>query len=698
MKKFSQFGLFVAFFVATFVACQQGGGGKDTKDGAEDPELILTAMNIAKQDIDKADLLKPTWPSITVDNAKATLTSNDILAKFKYGKGGDKPFTVHVSKENLDVGNNSITLTVPQEKGKHKAWTHALVVVRKADNGGGGGGQDVHFKMKSFKLKTNDSPLTWKLAVEKDGKWEVEVPNAMTKVEAATDAEAYFEWDGMGTPSPRKLDFTVEGGFPIQLAEPSVAKEVKITVPASEGVYPVFNATIVIKRKSIESLQLKKIKIQSAVFEKKEIKDLGSGVYEHDKPTPAQSVNVFFYSDENAQTEDIDLVNAITTEPELKKVGTLKVWELNEKANVLKIKVKNILTYTVKINRAPLEVDVIAVTGKTSNAVVANPVKEGASYTSQENELTLFVTPKQHFKYKKITAQLENETPIELKQPTGPTATELDPYEGNITIKDGNANNITIKVVDPSEKDELALVRKFTVTKSNENPATDPIDPSVAIASLYLGDGLMDKNNINKFEAQKVAGDDHRYTAHVLKSYRNQQLALIVQGGASALGAKITDEATQPTPDVLANGTGVFKSNATYYEVKANQSKYVFMLTNGVKKAQYEVTVTFDVVKQNKITVTQPASDGQIKFYTLKGGVRTDLTIETVGGKHVVKVDDGTGVYIELVANEGKKPKKLIVDGTPHTSVTTIAKQTVGAIAVRVVCKKDFEVSGECGE
>ena len=120
------------------------------------------------------------------------------------------------------------------------------------------------------------------------------------------------------------------------------------------------------------------------------------------------------------------------------------------------------------------------------------------------------------------------------------------------------------------------------------------------------------------------------------------------------------------------------------------------MLENGSKKAQYEITCIFDVVQKFTITITQP-ENGIIKVYQTKGGERIDLDISSTG---TVEIEKDQAVYFELIGNDGKKPKKLVVDGIEHTAVTsTIAKQTPGAIAVRIPnVSKSFSVTGECGD
>lgn len=147
---------------------------------------------------------------------------------------------------------------------------------------------------------------------------------------------------------------------------------------------------------------------------------------------------------------------------------------------------------------------------------------------------------------------------------------------------------------------------------------------------------------------------------------------------------------------VKADGTAIFTSAKSYFDVKRNQKKYLFTLENAGKKANYEITVILDVVPQYKITITQP-QNGTIKVYKLSAGQKTYLELVDESGKKIVKVGKDQVVYFELVADQGKTPTKLTVDGTDNTTVTTnIPQQTAGAIAVRHKCTKDIEVSGEC--
>ena len=117
------------------------------------------------------------------------------------------------------------------------------------------------------------------------------------------------------------------------------------------------------------------------------------------------------------------------------------------------------------------------------------------------------------------------------------------------------------------------------------------------------------------------------------------------------------------------------------------------MLENGGKTAQYEVTCVFDVTPKFNITVNS-LENGTIKAYKMKAGARVELEIKS----GILEVEKDDTVYFELVANGGKTPKKLVVDGSEYTSVTTLPKQTPGAIAMKIQIKKAFVVTGECGD
>lgn len=543
----------------------------------------------------------------------------------------------------------------------------------------------------NLKIKTSSSPIKWDFATKNGNDFTIEIPASITSIEK-TDIEAFFEWDGMKAPKPRKLDFNVEGGFPIKLAEPATPKVVKMTVPAdSNEKYSEFKNSVTIIRKKVSDTKLKKIRLQSTTFTKTEITDFTTS---NEVETNSQSVNVFFYSDVSATAEDVELIGRITTEPALVKVGMANNWKLNDVHNELKVKLDGNDVYTVKVKRNPLLIGSVGVYAN-GNEIVKD-AEEGKSYDTASGSIEIAVFPKKinngYLTYKKVTVKVGNTQEVELKQPNNPKPD--DSFFGVINLGEGD-NAITITVIDPTEKDDFKVSRVFTIKKDDTDPSTGPIDASVKIAELYVGDGDMATLGVNKFKAEKDSSDDHKYTVHVSKKYKDQKVSLIVKGDVGATTADIKDMDGTATTPAKADGVATFVSTKDYLNVKANGKKYVFMLENGGKKALYEITCVFDVAVKNTITITKP-EHGTINAYLMKAGVRTPLTISS---SNTIEVETGTFVFFELVADTGKKPKKLVVDVTEHTEVTTgVVGQTTGAIAVKVKVEKNFSVTGECAD
>ena len=646
-----------------------------------DPSLTLSYLKVFEEVATDLDS-----PKFSVANDVTDVPAEKVLAKFNYGDKTDDPITVTVAyKEgtSLKVGENKLTLSIAAVEGKHKDWSKEITVTRAKGK--------VVLTPISLKVKTSTTPPKWEFATKNGNDFAIEVPTSIASISQA-DIEAYFEWEGMQNPKPRKLDFSVESNFPIQLEAPGTAKEIKMTVPEdANGEYSAFTNKLTITRKKAEEIKLLKIKLVSKTFTKKEITDLNTPATSI--PTNAQDVNVFFYSKADATQEDAELLKKITTEPELQKNGNLKTWKLNHFNNELKVKVDGAVVYTVKVTRNPLLVDSIKV--YDGGNTITEDAEEGQTYTTTADRIIIAVMPKQlnsgYLIYKSVTAKAGSATEVSLPQndPADPT----QGFSGVINLTD-ESTQIIVTITDPTDDEDFTFNRTFTIKKESSNPSVGAIDESVKIAKLWIGHDSMDSLNANKFEATQVAGDEHKYEVHVDKKYKKQNVALIVEGVENAKTADVKDE-TQAT-SAKADGVAIFKSEKKYLNIKGNSNKYNFMLENGSKKAQYEITCIFDVVQKFTITITQP-ENGIIKVYQTKGGNRIDLDISSTG---TVEIEKDQAVYFELIANDGKKPKKLVVDGIEHTAVTsTIAKQTPGAIAVRIPnVSKSFSVTGECGD
>ena len=679
LSKFLKQVSLVAMLFSVFVfSCKQ----LDVKDEkTEDPCLTLSYLKVFEEVATDLNA-----PSFNVANDITDIPSEKVEAKFNYGTKTNEPIIVAVAyKEgnSLKVGENKLTLSIVAVEGKYKAWSKEITVTRAKTK--------VVLKPISLKVKTSTTPLKWEFAIKDENNFIIEVPTSIVSI-TRYDIEAYFEWDGMQNPKPRKLDFNVEGGFPIQLEAPGTPKEIKMTVPEDvNGDYFEFSNKLTITRKKAEDIKLKKIKLISKTFTKEEITDFETPATQIE--TNSQSVNVFFYSKADATQEDAELLKKITTEPELQKKGAVKTWNLNDVNNELKIRVDGTLIYTVKVKRNPLLVESIGVYG--GGETIAQDALEGQTYKTTADAITMAVLPKQinsgYLIYKSVIVKAGSASEVSLAQnePQDPS----QGFSGVINLTE-ESTLITVTIKDATEKDDFKHIRTFTIKKESSNPSIGAIDPNVKIAKLWLGDGNMDALNVNKFEATQVEGDEHRYKVHVSKKYNNQKVSLIVEGAENAKTADIKD-GTVATPK-KADGASIFTSEKDYIAVKGNSKKYVFMLENAGKKAQYEVTCVFNVSPKYTITITQP-EHGTIKAYQTKGGVRINLAISATG---TIEVEENKPVYFELIANEGKKPIKLVVDGTAYTKITTvISHQTIGAIAVRVdKVKKNFSVTGECGD
>ena len=657
-----------------------------TRAKAEDPELTLSYLKLFEEEKTQPTDLEN--PAFNVPNDKTTVTADNIVAKFNYGDKTNDEIKVAVAyKEgsSLKVGENKLTLSVAAVEGKHKVWSKEITVTR----------AKAILKPISLKVKTSTSPLKWEFATNTGNDFAIEVPTSITSLTNA-DIEAYFEWNGMKAPKPRKLDFSVEGNFPIQLEAPGTPKEVKMTVPADvNGEYLEFSNKLTITRKRPEDVQLKKIKLVSSTFTKKEITDLASPSVEI--PTNAQSVNVFFYSKADASTEDAELLKKISTEPELQKNGAVKTWKLDNVNNELKVKVDGTVVYTVKVKRNPLLVESIGVYegGKT----IAEDAIEGEIYNTVANTITIAVMPKQinsegYLVYKAVTVKAGSAPEVSL--PQNNSADPTQGFSGTINLTE-ESTQITVTIKDATEKDEFKLTRTFTIKKEASNPSLGAIDPKVQIAELWVGDGAMDKVDVNKFKAEKDASDEHKYTVHLPKTgYTSKKVALIVKGVATATTADVKDETTATS--AKADGTAVFTSKNNYIYVKGKNNKYTFMLENEGKTAVYEITVEFKLELLHTITINQP-EHGEIKVYQVTGTAmdrkRTDLQI---GADNTLKIKDGYAIYVELIAKDGKTPKKLTLNGNAIEGVTNnVELQTPGAIAKKILfVRKDYTITGEC--
>ena len=67
---------------------------------------------------------------IIVDYSKTEVRASDVSASFDYGSVTGETIPVIVTNGTLDVGENTVSLSIDAVDGKYKAWTHDIVVSR----------------------------------------------------------------------------------------------------------------------------------------------------------------------------------------------------------------------------------------------------------------------------------------------------------------------------------------------------------------------------------------------------------------------------------------------------------------------------------------------------------------------------------------------------------------------------------------
>ncbi len=714
MKK-SIFG--IACLMLLLFSCKDPSKGK-TPDGntpgntpdTSAPKLKLVSMKICGTPIADSELDKETWTAVTVENAQKTLASKNIQAEFDYGDQKKQTMTVNIEPATLNVGNNDVTLSVAEEKGKWQAWTHKVTIKRLDEN-------KVNFKLNSFKVKVNATPVKWEFAKKVGDKFVVEVPNTMQSIVAIADMEATFEWDNMQAPKPRILSFTVADAFPIQLAEPGTEKEIKLTVAkAANDEYPEWIGSVYIKRKT-DTVTLARMKLAGNLFPKKELtpitKTWDAGT------TSAPSVNVYFYHEADASQENPDLITKITTEPQLVEGLNVRTWNLTEPTNTLKVMVGGVEQCTITLKREAVTVEKIGVFAVKDNSFVAENAEEGQTYKTSSNDVRFIVEPKEGHKYDKMTVQIgEQGTATDLTVATGDTN-----YTGTLTLT-GEDNAIILKAIDESKKDAFTMTRKFNIKKIAD-PSTGGIDAKVKIKELWVGNGkqssytdtfLMNKENGNKFKATVDASDPHKYTVNVDKIYSTYSfnIGLIVSGDAGAEAATIKDASMRPTdPKGVADGQTIFTSPTMYKALKKDKNDtfvvYEFTLENGDKQATYQVTINFDQEVKFKLTITNPTG-GIIKVWEIDAqGERQELqtNADIVYAPLVYYLKHPSNfIAVELLkdpSNSDTTKHTIFVNGKEDSSnlkVNPVWKVTPEAVATtkirRTTFLEDIVITGKC--
>lgn len=94
----------------------------------QDPKLTLSSLNIHNKKLDLSNLSDV---KTDVINQISTLTSKNILATFTYGSQTiPEQLSVIADKDSLNVGDNTVKLTVNAVPGKYKSWTQEVKITR----------------------------------------------------------------------------------------------------------------------------------------------------------------------------------------------------------------------------------------------------------------------------------------------------------------------------------------------------------------------------------------------------------------------------------------------------------------------------------------------------------------------------------------------------------------------------------------
>jgi len=121
-----------------------------------DPDLVLSSLSIFDKGLDISNLNDI---KTEVEYVFADLAPNNVVAMFTYGDS-KKPTKIDVSvdKEKLEVGNNTIKLSVEGSFGNYKKWEQEVKINRKD-----GGNSDVPNELKL-------DAIEFSTVIEKDGR------------------------------------------------------------------------------------------------------------------------------------------------------------------------------------------------------------------------------------------------------------------------------------------------------------------------------------------------------------------------------------------------------------------------------------------------------------------------------------------------------------------------------------------------
>lgn len=213
-----------------FFSCNQSNDGKG-QEKTEDPHLVLKYLEIHGEKIKDLSKLE-----VTLGKDKTKVTKNDVVAKFDYGKEKDKKIDVEVSNGSLQMGDNTIKLSVKALEGQYQAWKEDVKVViieKKA----------VDLKLKSLKLYEGK-----KEEVEVDistDTYSCEIANKCKNI-MSDDIQARFELaDGV----MKVIPLTVQN-CPAEL-EPGKPTTIHLIAPQSQDEYNKWEHDLTVTRKAL---------------------------------------------------------------------------------------------------------------------------------------------------------------------------------------------------------------------------------------------------------------------------------------------------------------------------------------------------------------------------------------------------------------------------------------------------------------
>lgn len=205
-----------------FFSCNQnndvGGNGI-----TEDPVPVLKSLKIYTEDIDISKL------EMSFGKDKTQVTSDDVEARFDWGKERDKKIEVEVANGSLQEGDNTIKLSVKAIKGQYKAWEQNVKIIIK----------------KAFDLKLEELIIHGEKA-KIDGKPYTCTIDSKHKNIVSDDIKATFK---VGSNVIKVIPLTVEN-CPTELpfATPTT---IRLIAPESENEYNKWEHDIVITRKAL---------------------------------------------------------------------------------------------------------------------------------------------------------------------------------------------------------------------------------------------------------------------------------------------------------------------------------------------------------------------------------------------------------------------------------------------------------------